>query len=44
MIGTASERSSSTGFAVKMLGGAEEELAASALAQRRPVIISYNRL
>ena len=37
-----SDRSSFTGFVAKMLGA--EELEASVVAERRPVIISYNRL
>lgn len=41
--GATSERSSFTGFVAKMIG-CVEELAASVLAERRPVMISYNRL
>lgn len=38
-----SERSSPTDFIVAMLGGIEDELAASVLTFRRPAMISYIR-
>ena len=44
MTGAISERNSPTNFVLEMLGGADDELAASVPAVRRPAIISYNTL
>jgi|AraCvinosormetaG_1042628.scaffolds.fasta_scaffold06718_3 hypothetical protein len=43
-MGIASERSSFVGFVVRGAGGAEEELATSIHAERRPDMISYRKL